>query len=107
MDQREDIVTRLRREGENAMRKHLSMGMWQLCAEAADVIEGLRSERDTLDVMAEVGFSQTMQKGATVEQFTAALRGIEIALARDGDIDGAMILVHAALHDGQSTQEKS
>lgn len=38
------LVERLRREGENAMRKHLSMGMWRLCQEAADEIEVLRSK---------------------------------------------------------------
>lgn len=35
------LVYRLRREGENAMRQHLSMGMHKLCAEAADEIDRL------------------------------------------------------------------
>ncbi len=33
------LVERLRLEGEDAMRKHLSLGMWKLCSEAADEIE--------------------------------------------------------------------
>lgn len=37
-----DIVQRLRQEGEDAMRKHLSLGMHKLCEEAADEIERLR-----------------------------------------------------------------
>ncbi len=37
-----DIVKRLRAEGENAMRQHLSLGMHRLCALAADEIERLR-----------------------------------------------------------------
>lgn len=37
-----DIVERLRQEGEDAMRKHCSLEMWKLCAEAADEIERLR-----------------------------------------------------------------
>lgn len=39
-----DIVEKLRAEGENAMRKHLSLGMHALCSEAADEIERLRKE---------------------------------------------------------------
>lgn len=42
----EDIVVRLRREGEDAMRRHLSLGMHGLCAEAADEIEKLRQMVD-------------------------------------------------------------
>jgi len=38
----EDIVLRLRREGENAFRKHHSLGMHKLCSEAADEIARLR-----------------------------------------------------------------
>ncbi len=38
-----DIVERLRSEGENATRKHYSLGMWMLCSEAADEIETLRA----------------------------------------------------------------
>jgi hypothetical protein len=37
-----DIIERLRGEGSDAMRKHLSLGMFNLCAEAADEIEHLR-----------------------------------------------------------------
>lgn len=36
-----ELVSRLRREGENAMRRNLSLGMHALCAEAADEIERL------------------------------------------------------------------
>ena len=39
-----DIVARLRTEGEDAMRKHLSLGMHALCTAAADEIERLRAE---------------------------------------------------------------
>lgn len=35
------LIERLRAEGEDAMRKHLSLGMWKLCAEAANEIERL------------------------------------------------------------------
>lgn len=38
-----DIVERLRVNGENALRKHLSLGMHGLCTEAADEIERLRA----------------------------------------------------------------
>lgn len=38
-----DLVERLRREGADAFHKHYSLGMWKLCAEAADEIERLRS----------------------------------------------------------------
>jgi hypothetical protein len=33
------LVERLRREGGDAFRQHYSLGMWRLCAEAADRIE--------------------------------------------------------------------
>lgn len=36
-----EIVDRLRLQGENAMRQHLSLGMHKLCTEAADEIERL------------------------------------------------------------------
>ena len=36
---RADLVKRLRAEGDSALRKHLSMGMAKLCAEAADALE--------------------------------------------------------------------
>jgi uncharacterized protein (DUF1778 family) len=39
----DDIVARLRAEGENAMRQHLSLGMHKLCNDAADEIERLRA----------------------------------------------------------------
>lgn len=42
-----DIVMRLRAEGEDAMRRHYSLGMWKLCAEAADEIERLRGSIPT------------------------------------------------------------
>ena len=42
----DDLVARLRSEGENALRKHTSLGMWGLCAEAAARIEGLESAID-------------------------------------------------------------
>lgn len=38
----------------------------------ADEIDKLRAERDALDVMAEVGFNGTMDKGAQVERLRAA-----------------------------------
>ena len=38
-----DIVERLRLQGENAMRQHLSLGMHKLCEEAAAEIERLQS----------------------------------------------------------------
>jgi hypothetical protein len=37
------LIERLRREGENSMRKHLSLGMHSLCAEAADALKHLTS----------------------------------------------------------------
>jgi len=40
----EDIAVRLLREGENAQRKHLSLGMWQLCSDAAGEIYRLRDQ---------------------------------------------------------------
>lgn len=36
-----DIVERLRAQGADAFAKHYSLGMWKLCAEAADEIERL------------------------------------------------------------------
>lgn len=43
MREMRDIVERLRGEGENVLFRHLSIGMWQLCLDAADVIEAMRS----------------------------------------------------------------
>jgi hypothetical protein len=40
----DDIVARLRSEGSDAFAKHYSLGMWKLCADAADEIERLRVE---------------------------------------------------------------
>ena len=40
----DDIVKRLRKEGESALRKHLSLGMHDLCTEAANEIERLRDK---------------------------------------------------------------
>lgn len=37
------LVFRLRQESENAMRVHLSLGMYRLCGEAADEIERRRA----------------------------------------------------------------
>lgn len=36
-----ELVARLRREGESAFHKKYSLGMWKLCADAADEIERL------------------------------------------------------------------
>lgn len=36
------LVESLRTQGENALRRHLSLGMHKLCTEAADEIERLR-----------------------------------------------------------------
>ena len=38
-----DIVERLRSEGSDALAKHYSLGMYQLCSDAADEIERLRA----------------------------------------------------------------
>lgn len=46
MDDSEDITVRLLREGENAQRKHLSIGMWKLCSDAAGHIFRLRAATD-------------------------------------------------------------
>jgi hypothetical protein len=43
-----DLVATLRREGGDAFAKHYSLGMWKLCADAADEIDSLRLERDAL-----------------------------------------------------------
>jgi hypothetical protein len=40
-----DIVDRLREQGADAFRRHYSLGMWRLCAEAADEIEQLRAQQ--------------------------------------------------------------
>jgi hypothetical protein len=39
-----DIVERLRDQGRDAFAKQYSLGMFKLCAEAADEIEGLRRD---------------------------------------------------------------
>ena len=44
-----EVSRRLRVEGENALRQHLSLGMWKLCAEAAAVIDFLASEVTRLE----------------------------------------------------------
>lgn len=46
MTEPSDIVERLRAEGADAMSKHLSMGMWKLCDEAAAEITRLRAALD-------------------------------------------------------------
>jgi hypothetical protein len=43
-----DIVDRLRDQGRDAFAKQYSLGMWKLCAEAADEIERLRSDIDVM-----------------------------------------------------------
>lgn len=45
----DDLVARLRREGESAFHKHYSLGMWKLCAEAADEIDRLNRKLDQAD----------------------------------------------------------
>ncbi len=40
----EDLVARLRREGDDAMTKHLSVGMWRLCQDAAVALCGQFAE---------------------------------------------------------------
>lgn len=42
-----NLIERLRGEGADAMRKHLSLGMWALCSEAADEIERLQKILDS------------------------------------------------------------
>lgn len=44
----EDIVVKLKREGEGAFRKHYSLGMWLLCSVAGDEIMRLRAENERL-----------------------------------------------------------
>jgi hypothetical protein len=39
-----DLVQRLRSQGRDAFAKHYSLGMFKLCAEAADEIERLMAE---------------------------------------------------------------
>lgn len=39
----DDIVTRLRDQGRDAFARHYSLGMFKLCADAADEIERLRA----------------------------------------------------------------
>lgn len=51
------LVYRLRREGTDAMTKHYSLGMWQICAEAADEIERLRAA-----LIQVRGFAQAMNE---------------------------------------------
>ncbi len=41
----DDIVSRLRREGQDAFHEHYSLGMWRLCSDAADEIENLRGKQ--------------------------------------------------------------
>lgn len=44
-----DLVRQLRKEGSDAMRKHLSMGMWSLCEQAADEIDRLRARAEAAE----------------------------------------------------------
>lgn len=43
-----DLVDQLRREGDGALNKHLSLGMWELCAKAAVRIERLEAALRTI-----------------------------------------------------------
>jgi hypothetical protein len=67
-----DILERLRAEGEDAMRKHLSMGMWKLCAEAAAEIERLRAQTNN-------AIGKQYDAEAEIERLRAALQQIEHA----------------------------
>ena len=96
-----DIVTRLRAEGENAMRQHLSLGMHKLCAEAADEIARLRSylgsggenklqvEFTEMRSLAEVRTTQRDAAEAQVRELSAALRPFA-EMARKADLHGAL-----------------
>jgi hypothetical protein len=50
-----DIVERLEVEGSDAFRKHYSLGMWELCAEAAREIKSLRlAAKEALEFMEKI-----------------------------------------------------
>jgi hypothetical protein len=52
MSDNAELIARLRREGEYAFAKHYSLGMWKLCAEAADALAALQADRDYYQRMA-------------------------------------------------------
>jgi hypothetical protein len=75
-----DIVERLRREGESAQSKHLSMGMWRLCAEAADEIERLRAAQRPLVAFARWAIQEGSWEGGALEGDYVQDRAEELGL---------------------------
>lgn len=62
-----ELVTRLRAEGADAFHKHYSLGMFKICAEAADMIEAQAAH---IKMIAQASFVLTPEQW---EQFTADL----------------------------------
>lgn len=70
-----DLIGRLRREGTDAMTKHYSLRMWQLCAEAADALE------QQLTALVEIEAVDSMDAVET-ERFEKALAMVRAAIAQ-------------------------
>lgn len=76
----DDIVARLRREGENAMRKHLSMGMHGLCAEAAHEIERCR----------EIAYDEELKSKAMADEVRRLQRALTLSVPKAAAMIGAL-----------------
>lgn len=76
------LAEKLRAEGSGAVRKHLSLGMWKQCADAADAINTLEAQRDVL-LEALVPFALAHKKLELVPAITRySFSYAELALSR-------------------------
>ena len=95
-----DIVERLRWSGQDAMTKHLSMGMWKLHEEAAAEIERWRSDHEHM-------LGDNAKLRAVIERLRAALGtsfdamtiASELSGVAEYNFDRAIAVARAALKD--------